>query len=135
MSYQLIATGGKGLYNHDEWVVDTVEDLKAIPTYQNQSNVGSTAFVIEGSQVFILNSQRQWQKIGVGSESDDPSAEEIAVAAAQRANQAAITAGNYAAQAIQAKNSIEEKIWYGTIEEYNNLETVNSSTIYIILHE
>ena len=55
--------------------------------------------------------------------------------AEQRASQSAIVAGNYAAQAIQAKNAIDHKIWYGTIEEYNALESVSSSTIYIILHE
>ena len=58
-----------------------------------------------------------------------------AEAAAERASQSAITAGNYAAQAIQAQQAIENKIWYGTIEEYNALETVSNSTIYIILHE
>ena len=55
--------------------------------------------------------------------------------AASRASQSAVVAGNYAAEAIQAKNAIDNKIWYGTIEEYNNLETVSNSTIYIILHE
>ena len=55
--------------------------------------------------------------------------------AAERASQSAVVAGNYAAQAIQAQQAIENKIWYGTIEEYNALETINSSTIYIILHE
>ena len=55
--------------------------------------------------------------------------------AANRASQSAIVAGNYAAQAIQAKNAIDDKIWYGTMEEYNALESVSSSTIYIILHE
>lgn len=63
------------------------------------------------------------------------SSAEGAEAAAARASQAAITAGNFAAQAIQAQQAIEQKIWYGTMEEYNNLETVYSSTIYIILHE
>ena len=58
-----------------------------------------------------------------------------AEAAAERASQSAIVAGNYAAQAIQAQQAIENKIWYGTMEEYNALETINSSTIYIILHE
>lgn len=58
-----------------------------------------------------------------------------AEAAAQRASQSAIIAGNYAAQAIQAQQAVENKIWYGTIEEYNALETVSNSTIYIILHE
>lgn len=55
--------------------------------------------------------------------------------AAARASQSAVIAGNYAAQAIQAQQAIEHKIWYGTMEEYNALETVSNSTIYIILHE
>ena len=61
--------------------------------------------------------------------------EESAGAAADRASQSAITAGNYAAQAIQARNDIEGKIWYGTMAEYNALDTVSSSSIYIILHD
>lgn len=56
-------------------------------------------------------------------------------AAAARASQAATTAGNFAAQAIQAQQAIDQKIWYGTMEEYNALETIYNSTIYIILHE
>lgn len=55
--------------------------------------------------------------------------------AVSRASQSAVIAGNYAAQAIQARNAIEGKIWYGSMEEYNALETINNSTIYIILHE
>lgn len=55
--------------------------------------------------------------------------------AADRASQSAIIAGNYAADAIQAKNAIDNKIWYGTMQEYNALQTVSNSTIYIILHE
>lgn len=61
MSYQLIATGGRGVYNYDEFVVDTEADLKTIPV--SQSNVGSTAFVIEGSRVFMLNSRKEWKEI------------------------------------------------------------------------
>jgi len=55
--------------------------------------------------------------------------------AEQRASQSAIVAGNYAAQAIQARNETIGKIWSGSMEEYNNLETINPSGIYIILHE
>lgn len=55
--------------------------------------------------------------------------------AASRASNSAVTAGNYASEAIQAAKRTEEKFWYGTIEEYNNLETINRSTIYIILNE
>lgn len=55
--------------------------------------------------------------------------------AANRASQSAVIAGNYAAQAIQAQNAVENKIWYGTIEQYNALESISHSTIYIILDE
>ena len=58
-----------------------------------------------------------------------------ASSAADRAGQSAITAGNFAAQAIQAQQAIDKKIWYGTMAQYNALETVSNSTIYIILHE
>lgn len=54
---------------------------------------------------------------------------------ANQASNAAIISGNYAADALIAKEVVENKFWYGTMEEYNNLETVSRSTIYIILHE
>lgn len=54
---------------------------------------------------------------------------------AGRASQSAVTAGNFATDAIQSAMQIENKFWYGTINEYNALDTVNKSTIYIILHE
>lgn len=55
--------------------------------------------------------------------------------AAERSSNSAITSGNYAGQAIQAAKQVEEKFWYGTIEEYNQLEVIHRSTIYIILDE
>ena len=54
---------------------------------------------------------------------------------ASRASTSAIQAGNFAGDAIQAAAQVERKFWYGTMDEYNNLETVNRSTIYVILHE
>lgn len=61
MGYRLTATNGKSQYNQQEWVVDTVADLQNIPT--NRSDMGSTAFVIETSQVFMLNSDGEWKEI------------------------------------------------------------------------
>ena len=54
---------------------------------------------------------------------------------AGRASMSAIQAGNFAGQAAQSAAAVEGKFWYGTMEEYNALETINRSTIYIILHE
>lgn len=61
-------------------------------------------------------------------------------AAATRASTSATQAGNFAADAVQsavraetAAQAVDNKFWYGTMEEYNNLETVSQSTIYVIL--
>lgn len=59
--YILVAQSGKTQYNQDEWVIDTVADLETIP--KERSNMGSTVFCIETSDVYILNSQRKWVKI------------------------------------------------------------------------
>lgn len=59
--YKLTATNGKTLYNQDEWVVDKVADLEKIP--KERSNMGSTALVIETSQVFMLNGDGEWKEI------------------------------------------------------------------------
>ena len=55
--------------------------------------------------------------------------------AATRSSTSAIQAGNFAGQAAQSAAAVERKFWYGTMEEYNNLETIYPSTIYVILHE
>ena len=59
----------------------------------------------------------------------------LAEEAAGRAGQSAVVAGNFAGEAIQAKTEVERKIWFGSMEEYNALETIYHDTIYIILHE
>lgn len=61
MSYQLTATNGRSTYDQDEYVVDTMEDLEKIP--KHRSMMGSTVFVIEGSRVFMLNSNKEWKEI------------------------------------------------------------------------
>ena len=68
----------------------------------------------------------------------DQSLQEAVTAAsesASRAGTSAVQAGNFAGEAIQAAAQVERKFWYGTMDEYNNLETINRSTIYVILHE
>ena len=57
-----------------------------------------------------------------------------------QASASATQSGNFAADAIQAAvraettaQQVDNKFWYGTMEEYNNLETVSQSTIYVIL--
>lgn len=59
---QLTATNGKTSYNQDEYVVDAVEDLDEILKHKSAA-MGSTAFVIETSQVFMLNGEGEWKEI------------------------------------------------------------------------
>lgn len=57
---KLIAQHGQELYDHQEWVVDTLSDLANLP---KNSGMGSTAFVIETSQVFMKNSKGEWVEV------------------------------------------------------------------------
>ena len=59
---RLTATNGKAQYNQDEYVVDTVEELNEILKTRS-SEMGSTAFVIATSQVFMLNGNKEWKEI------------------------------------------------------------------------
>lgn len=54
---------------------------------------------------------------------------------ATQAGTSAVVAGNYAGEAIQAAAEVKRKFWYGTMAEYNALETIYRDTIYVILHE
>lgn len=69
--------------------------------------------------------------------SDQTLQEAVAAAneSATRAGTSAVQAGNFAGDAARSAAEVEGKFWYGTMEEYNNLEVVYPSTIYIILHE
>lgn len=58
-----------------------------------------------------------------------------AQASAIQAGSSAVVAGNYAGDAIRAAEAVENKFWFGTIDEYNALDTIHRSTIYVILHE
>lgn len=104
---------------------------------EDYAATGATAYV--GQLLSVVDEENNTTKVYViineVGDLIEISSSQGAEQAAARASQAATTAGNYAAQAIQAYQAIEQKIWYGTMEEYNNLETVSRSTIYIILHE
>lgn len=117
--------------------IDSTMVWYSLEEAQNYATFGATAYV--GQLLSVVDEINNIADIYVIANEEGnlihiSSTSNIDAAVAQ-ASQAAVTAGNYAAQAIQAKNYIEQKIWYGTIEEYNNLETVSNSTIYIILHE
>lgn len=61
---------------------------------------------------------------------------------ALQAGTSAVQSGNYAADSLQsairaenAVDAVERKFWYGTMSEYNALETIYATTIYVILDE
>lgn len=57
--HRLYSHEGDVSYGIKEWVCDTPEDLTSLPV----SEMGSTAFVISSSEVYMLNSDREWVKI------------------------------------------------------------------------
>lgn len=56
MAYKIIANKEQGI---KDFIVDDVADLDALPTYP----MGSTAFVINTAQLFILNSEGVWKEV------------------------------------------------------------------------
>ena len=69
-------------------------------------------------------------------------ATEQAEASARQAGTSAVHAGNYASDALRSAMDAEEtyakverKFWYGTMAEYNALEEIYPTTIYVILDE
>lgn len=61
MGYNTLSQSGHTTYGIKEFVVDTVEDVKKLPT---DIPMGSAALVIENSSVWILNSQKDWKELG-----------------------------------------------------------------------
>ena len=48
-------------YNYKEYILDKEEDLDEVPITVCAS--GSTGFIIETSDVYMLNSNKEWKKI------------------------------------------------------------------------
>ena len=59
MGYNLIAHDGDVTYGIKEYVVDTPEDIPSLPL----SIMGSTVFVISTSEIYMMNSEKEWVKI------------------------------------------------------------------------
>jgi hypothetical protein len=58
---KLFSHEGEISYNIKEWVCDTVEDLVNLPS--GSMAMGSTAFIISTSELYMLNSEGEWVKI------------------------------------------------------------------------
>ena len=58
--FTVTSNGGHVAYGKKEYVCDTIDDIQDLPI---DIPAGSTAFVIEGSKVFMLNNKKEWVEI------------------------------------------------------------------------
>lgn len=65
MAFRIASQSGKKVYNLKEFVVDVFDDIEKINT--RELAVGSTAFVIDTSETYMLNSKKEWIKVTVSS--------------------------------------------------------------------
>lgn len=56
----ITSTSGHTTYGLKEYVVDSVTDIDLLPI---DGVMGSTAFVIETGDVYMLNGKKEWVKI------------------------------------------------------------------------
>lgn len=61
MAYKMTKRGSLDNEITNEFFCDTTEDLANIPS--SDVNLGSIAVVLDGMQVFIANSKKQWQSM------------------------------------------------------------------------
>ena len=57
--YKITSNDGDVAYGVKEFVCDTPEDLKDLPS----CSMGSVAIVISIAEVFMLNSKKEWVKL------------------------------------------------------------------------
>lgn len=57
--YNITANDGDVAYGVKEFVCDTIDDLNELP----ECSMGSTAFIIADSEVYMINSSKEWVKL------------------------------------------------------------------------
>ena len=62
--FSILSNRGKVAYGQKQFVVDFVSEVSSLPT---KCTPGSIAFVIETSQYYMLNNQRQWIEVNLAS--------------------------------------------------------------------
>lgn len=58
--FSIIGNSGHTAYGTKEFLCDTLADVESLPI---DITPGSTALVIEGSKVFILNNEHEWKEL------------------------------------------------------------------------
>lgn len=69
MAFRILSHAGKITYGLKDYVVDVFEDIKTINTINLAT--GSTVFVIETSEYYMLNSTREWVKVSLGGRANN----------------------------------------------------------------
>lgn len=65
MAANILSQNGHTSYGHKEFIVDTPEDLNKLLLSQSADiAMGCFALVISTGEVYAINSQRQWAKVG-----------------------------------------------------------------------
>ena len=60
MAYRIMSQNGKDQYSLTEFVVDIEGDVASLPT---DVAPGSAALIVSTSDVYILNTEKEWKKI------------------------------------------------------------------------
>ena len=68
--YTLYKQDGEILYGIKEFILDSVDDIKNLPT---NIRVGSTALIIPTAEIYMLNNSKIWVEIGTESGSGEGS--------------------------------------------------------------
>lgn len=68
MAFQILSQAGKVSHGIKEYMVDTYEDLLNLE--EERLVPGCTAIVINASEIYMLNTKREWKKIASGINPD-----------------------------------------------------------------
>jgi hypothetical protein len=66
MSYGILKQNGQDMYNIKEFIVDTYDSLATIEI--RNISPGSTCFVIDTSEYYMLNTKYEWVKVNLNGD-------------------------------------------------------------------
>ncbi len=60
MGISIFSNGDITAYNVKHYIIDTIDDINKLST---NIHPGSTAFIVETSEYYMLNNKQNWQKV------------------------------------------------------------------------
>ena len=70
MSFHILSNSGKLAYGVKEFIIDTYDDINAINV--KSITPGSTVFVIDASEYYMLNTKLEWKKVNIANGATAP---------------------------------------------------------------